>query len=588
MPLDSVTISALVRELNETAAGTRIDKIQQPEGDELLFSVRRNGFAGKLLISAGTGDARVHFTDAPFENPAQPPMFCMLLRKHLTGARITGITQPGLERMADISMDAVDQLGDICPRHLIVEMMGRYSNIILTDEEGRIIDCLRRVDSEMSEKRQVLPGLFYRLPPPQDKRDPFAVSAEKLAELLQNAPGDRPLDKWLLDTFAGFSPLMCRELAFRACGQTDLAVSGLLSLSLAKHLSSELSALGDRYRENSFEPFLLSDHDGRPADFSCLPIAQYGSALRGESFGSFSQLLDAFYSRRSHLQRMKQRSASLMKTVRNARDRASRKLAVQISELDGTKNRERLREFGDIITANLHTMKKGMEKLTAVDFYSENGEMCEIPLDIRKTPQQNAAKYYKDYTKARNAERFLTEQIENGRAELEYLNSVIDETERAESETDLSEIRRELTDAGYIKPEKNARKSKPIKSQPMRFVSSAGFEIRVGRSNVQNDQLTLKDARRNDIWLHAQKIHGSHVIISTNDEKVDEKTLYEAACLAAWFSQGRDGGKIPVDYTQVRYVKKPAGAKPGMVIYTDYKTVYVASDASIPDRLHGK
>lgn len=585
MPLDSVTITALVCELNEFVAGARIDKIQQPENDEILLFVRKTGFSRKLLISAGTGDARIHFADSTFENPYQPPMFCMLLRKHLIGARIVEITQHGQERMADILMVATNQIGDKNERHIIIELIGRYSNIILTDEDGRIIDCLRHVGTDMSKKRQVLPGLFYKLPPEQDKLNPFSVPLSSVIELLKNAQENKNLDKWYLDTFAGFSPLLCRELAFQACGEPDITVARALKEIGASRIAEQFEEFRIQCSEKRFVPFLLIDNEGRPIDFSCIPIAQYGGAMIGEEFESFSTLLDVFYSKRSHIQRMKQKSSALMKTVKNARDRASRKLAIQVSELDNTKNRERLRQFGDIITANIHTMKKGMDRLTAVDFYSEDYALCEIPLDVRSTPQQNAAKYYKNYTKARNAEKILAEQISNGQKELEYLNSVIDEIERAESELDISDIRCELIKSGYIKPDKNAKKAKQFQSQPMRFISNSGFEIRVGRSNVQNDQLTLKDARRNDIWLHAQKIHGAHVVITTNDSQVDETTMEEAARLAAWYSQGRYGTKVPVDYTQVRYVKKPSGAKPGMVIYTNYKTIYIKPDASTADKL---
>jgi len=582
MPLDSVCISALVRELGGQAVGMRVDKLQQPERDTLVLSLRGQKSSARLLIAAGTGDARLHFTSHSLENPQQPPMFCMLLRKHLTGARITGISQHGLERMADIAFDTTDQLGDACEKHLIVELMGRYSNIILTGGDGLIIDCLRRVDAEMSEKRQVLPGLIYRLPPPQQKLDPFSDERPDAGALIAAAAADMPADRWLLSTFTGLSPLLCREIAYRACGETDMPISELAQRGCATRVDAELRALADMYNDGTFMPCMLVDGDGKPADFSCIPILQYGAALRFEEFSTFSELLDAFYARRSMLQHMRQRSAALLKTVKNARDRVSRKLAAQMTELQGTKGRERLREYGDIITANLYRMKKSESVLIAEDFYS--GGTCEIPLDIRKTPQQNAAKYYKDYTKARNAEMYLTEQISLGETELSYLNSVVDEIERAESESDLSDIRRELTDAGYLKVDRGAR-AKPRPSRPMLFVSDSGYEIRVGRSNVQNDLLTFKSSRRTDIWLHAQKIHGSHVVISANGGEPDEATVVQAAKLAAWYSQARGSGKVPVDVTEIRRVKKPAGAKPGMVIYTDYRTVLAEPDGDLADRI---
>ena len=584
MPLDSVCISALVREIGAEAAGMRVDRIQQPERDTVVLSVRKQGASGRLLICAGTGDARIHFTDSSFENPQQPPMFCMLLRKHLTGARITGISQRSMERMADITFDTTDQLGDPCEKHLIVELMGRYSNIILTDGEGLIIECLRRVDATMSEKRQVLPGLIYRLPPPQDKTDPFSGPAPDLDTLSAVSP-DAPADRWLVSAFSGLSPLICRELAFRACGETDMPISEIRSLGLLPALGREMAELRADYERGTFEPYMLTDADGRPADFSCMQILQYGTALRCERSSSFSSLLDGFFTRRSALQHMKQRSSALLKTAKNARDRASRKLALQKTELEGTKGRERLREYGDIITANIHRMNRTIAVLTADDFYSPEGGTCEIKLDPRKTPQQNAAKYYKDYTKARNAEKYLTEQISQGETELAYLNSVVDEIERAESESDLTEIRRELTESGYIKEERGKQRQKQRISQPMRFVSDTGFEIRVGRNNVQNDQLTFKNSRRSDLWLHTQKIHGSHVVISADGREVDGTTIAQAAAIAAWYSQGRGSKNVQVDLTEIRHVRKPAGAKPGMVIYTDQTTVIADPDGALVERL---
>ena len=565
----------------------RVDRIQQPERDTVVLSVRKQGGAGKLLICAGTGDARIHFTSASFENPQQPPMFCMLLRKHLTGARITGIYQHETERMADISFDTTDQLGDTCQKHLIVELMGRYSNIILTDGEGLIVDCLRRVDATMSEKRQVLPGLLYRLPPPQDKTDMFSGPEPDL-EALADGSADMPADRWLVSVFSGVSPLICRELAFRACGETDMPISEIRSRGLLAALGREIAELRKRRENGSLEPYMLTDADGCPADFSCMPVLQYGSALKCEKAGSFSKLLDEFFTRRSSIQHMKQRSASLLKTAKNARDRSSRKLALQKTELENTRGRERLREFGDIITANIHRMDRSMTVLVADDFYSVDGEKCEIKLDPRRTPQQNAAKYYKDYTKARNAEKYLTEQIGAGETELAYLNSVIDEIERAESESDLTDIRRELTEAGYIREERGRQKQKPRTTQPLRFVSDTGFEIRVGRNNAQNDQLTFKSSRRSDLWLHTQKIHGSHVVISAEGREVDDTTIAQAAALAAWYSQGRGSKNVPVDITEIRHVKKPSGAKPGMVIYTDQTTVVADPDGRLADRLRQK
>jgi predicted ribosome quality control (RQC) complex YloA/Tae2 family protein len=592
MPLDAVCLAALKNELSGQITGLKIDKVQQPEQDELLLTLRGFGAALRLLISAGTGDARLHLTEFSFENPANPPMFCMLLRKHLLGARITGITQPPMERAVDIALEGADALGDLGEKHLILELMGRYSNIILTGRDGIIIDCLRRVDSLMSERRQVLPGLLYRLPPVQDKRDPLTLEREEFAGLLKDAPTDKSCDKWLLDTFCGLSPLICRELVHRAYGDTERRIFDIMKTDSGASLIKSFLALTGDIRDGRFVPYMLSDQEGKPRDFSFTAISQYGGALNLSRESSFSALLEAYYTRRDKAERMRQRSSSMTKTVKTAHDRVRRKLELQREELKKTQNRERLRQFGDIITSNMYAMNKGMEVLRAPDYYSETGGEAEIMLDPMKTPQQNAAKYYKDYTKAKNAESFLNEQIRLGENELDYLKSVLEEIDRAESERDLSEIRQELAETGYLKKQKTdkkpGKKEKSLQSDPMRFRSSTGMDIRVGKNNAQNDALTYRTAYKTDVWLHSQKIHGSHVIISTNGGEADDTSLYEAASLAAYYSQARGSKKVPVDFCLAKFVKKPPGAKPGMAIYTDYRTVIAEPDEVLAVKLRIK
>ena len=584
MPLDAVCISAVVNELQDTLADARVDKVQQPERDEIILSVRTKTDNRRLLISAGTGDARIHFTGSQYENPAQPPMFCMLLRKHLIGSVLTSVSQIEGERAVIFEFSHKSVFGDDESRKLIVELMGRYSNIILTDSEGLILDCLRRIDISVSEKRQVLPGLFYRIPPVQEKISIFSATDNDIANVLQNAQNGKALDKLIIENFSGISPLGCREIVGAAYGNTDVRVGECETESL----ENAFNAACDSIRAKKFTPCLVKNPDGRPMDFYCFNIKQYGTAAETEVYDSFSACLEEFYTGRARAERVRQRSAAMTKTVKNARDRIARKILLQNEELKKTFDRERLREFGDIISANMHAMKKGQSVLRAFDFYDPEGKECEIPLDVAKSPQQNAAKYYKDYTKAKNAEKALTEQIINGEAELEYLESVLEEIERAGGERDLSEIRSELEATGYLKQQKKNQKQKPAKFEPMRFTSSTGFEIRVGKNNTQNDQLTLKHSSKLDIWLHTQKIHGSHVIITTNGYEADEVTLHEAAQLAALYSKASEGSNVPVDYCLVKYVKKPVGGKPGMVIYTDYKTLYVTPDKTLPEKLGGK
>ncbi|HIR83828.1 MAG TPA: NFACT family protein [Candidatus Galloscillospira excrementavium] len=574
MPLDAICLMAVAEELRAAVLGGKIDKVYQPSRDEVVLAVRGSCGNGKLLLSGSPNHPRAQLTELSRENPAQPPMFCMLLRKHLTGARILDIVQPPMERVLDFRLECLDELGDRVERRLVLEALGRHANLILLDGEGRITDCLRRVDSDMSRQRQVLPGLYYRLPPAQEKADPLAMDEEELRALLSSLP-EREGDKLLLDTFNGISPLIAREVAFRAGGDRGA-------------LADKLLAVLNDVREKRFTPYMLL-REGKPVDFSFLPILQYGPATELREYDTFGHLLDDFYAQREQADRVRQRGADLLRSVTAARDRTARKLQNQRREREATYGRERLRELGDILTSNLHAMEKGMSKLTAQDFYDPDGKLVDISLDPLLTPQQNAAKYYKDYNRAKTAERMLTLQIEKNEGELEYLNSVLENLSLAEGERDLQEIRQELTDTGYLRRQKKAAgREKRVAGKPMEFRSSAGLRISVGKNNSQNDILTTKLSRKSDIWLHTQKIHGSHVILWTEGGEPDLQSLHEAAVLAATFSQAREGSKVPVDYTPVKYVKKPAGARPGMVVYTTYETAYVDPSEELAKRLRVK
>ena len=587
MPLDALCLSGVVHELQNALSGAKIDKIYQPGRDEVVLALRAPAGNVKLLLSANPSHPRAHLTQISRENPDKPPMFCMLLRKHLSGARLLELVQPPMERVVDLRLEALDELGDRVERRLVLEAMGRHSNLILLDGEGRIMDCLRRVDSDMSARRQVLPGLFYRLPPAQEKLDPSSLDRAALESALAAAPEESQADKWLLDTFGGLSPLICRELAFRAGGATDARLHQMGEGGRSR-LLDELEGLLRSVQENSFTPVML-EKEGHPSDFTFQPISQYGPAVSCVPFPSFSALLDRFYEQRENQERVRQRGQDLIRSVTNARDRASRKIGLQEQELAATRDRERLRQFGDIITSNLHAMEKGMSRLTAADFYDPECPQIHIPLDPLLTPQQNAAKYYKEYNKAKTAESILTLQLEKGRRDLDYLNSVLEAIALAEGERDLQEIRQELTDTGYLRrPSKARDRGKRVASKPMEFRSSSGLRISVGKNNTQNDLLTTKQAFKSDLWFHTQKIHGSHVILWTEGGQPDLTSIQEAAQLAAWFSQGRESGKVAVDYTPVKYVKKPGGARPGMVVYTTYETAYVAPDGELARRLRVK
>ena len=583
MPLDAVCLSGVVKELRKALLGLRIEKVQQPARDQVILTFRGNK---KLLLCAGASQARIHLTNISRENPAQPPMFCMLLRKHLGSGRLTAIEQPALERAVILTVEIVDELGEPGIRKLAVECMGRYSNLILLDGEDRIIDCLRRVDMEMSERRQVLPGLFYHLPPAQDKADPLAVSGEEFRAMLDAAPDGTDAAKWLLDRFFGLSPLVCRELVYMSC--KDGAC--LWNESDRETLAGTFDIWQEMVRgENGkqFTPWMLTK-DGKPADFSYMPIQQYGKAMEGQAWDAFSPMLDAFYETREQIERVRQRGADLQRTASNARDRARRKLAMQEKEYAQTQDRDRLRICGELITANLYRMARGSSVLRAENYYEEGCPEVEIPLDPLLTPQQNAAKYFKRYTKAKTAEEYLTVQMELARRERDWLESVLDELSRAETEQDFNDIRRELREAGYLKgPAPGRKEPRRGPSRPRIFRSSGGFRILVGRSNTQNDQL-VKEAFKSDYWFHTQRIHGSHVILCAEGRDPDERSMTEAAMLAAWFSQGREGGQVAVDYTQVKNVRKPNGARPGMVVYDPYQTAYVTPSEDVIKALEEK
>ena len=567
MPLDALCISEVTGEL-QALAGSRVDKVQQPERDVLLLHLRGGAGAVRLLISAGSGSARVHLTRMDRENPAEPPMFCMLLRKHLSGARLLSVEQPDWERVMLLRFACLDELGEASEKLLAVELMGRNANIILVDGAGRILDCLHKADPMTAPKRPLLPGLFYALPPAQEKANLFQTAEEAFAQAFARGRRDQKADEWLVQTFAGVSPLLARELAALAAGESDVR----LGETSADKLWAAFSAL----REQKAQPTLLL-RDDVPFDLYCRPIRQYGGALRQETKESFSELLDSFYTEKERFAHQQQRSQTLVKLVKNRRERAARKLAARLEERKATAQRETWRQYGDLIKANLYRMQRGQTALETENFYDPENASISIPLEAKLSPQQNAERYYKLYTKAKNAEKVLTEQIDEARRELEYLESVQQELTLAAGEKDLGEIRQELISQGYLHPtDKRRRKDPP--PRPLRYRSSDGSLIQVGKNNLQNDWLTLKSADKNDVWFHVQKSHGSHVVARCGRE--DRETLETAAMLAAWYSEARNSANVPVDYTLVRYVKKPGGARPGMVIYTDYKTIYVTPERS--------
>ena len=571
MALDTVMLSALAAELRPKLEGARIDKVRQPEREQVLLSIRNKGENMRLLINAGAGSGRVALTRQSFENPAEPPMFCMLLRKYLVGARIEKLTQPNWERLLMVDIISHNELGDSVCLKLAIELMGRSSNLVLVGDDGRIIDCLRRMEYGGDVQRRMLPGMIYRLPPAQKKPLIFDCDRAQIESALNSSEDGKPLDKRLLDSFSGLSPLVCRELVHRAF--YDISC-----------LPDALEAFLESVRAGEFTPTLLTK-DGKPAEYSFMQLKQYGSEYEQQSLNSFSELLDAYYSKRELSERRRRRARELSHSVKTARDRIQRKLVCRLEELERTYGREEIRKNAELLTANMYRVKRGDSSVTVEDYYTDGCPSVEIKLDILKTPQQNAAAMFKEYNKLKTAEIHLTALVAEGEKQLDYLNSVLDELERAETERDLAEIRRELLETGYLKNQKGAKPDKSKKQGPMRFISSDGYEILVGRSNSQNDELTTKTARRTDIWLHTKSVHGSHVIISCEGREPPERTIAEAASIAAYYSQGREGGKTAVDYTAVRFVRKPSGSMPGKVVYTDYRTVMAEADEALCEKL---
>lgn len=581
MPLDAICLQAVVEELRPQLLGLRIDKVQQPARDQVILLLRGNK---RLLLNAGANAPRLQLTELLRDNPAEPPMFCMLLRKHLVGARIADITQPILERLVRMELDITDDFGQPGKRTLVLEAMGRRSNLILLDGDGRIIDCMRRVDADLSAARQVLPGLFYEPPASAGRLPMTEETAEGFGAKLRQASTEQQLDSFLLEQYFGISPMMARELAFRTVGSTDGRIFELDTAG-SDRFWQNFNEVSTAVKECRFVPILLNKN-GKPFEFSCLPILQYGFAVQEERLDSFSQLLDQFYEAREKQERVRQKGADLIRTATTARDRVKRKLAMQEKDYAATQNRDELRICGDLITANLYRMEKGSASLVCENYYEENCPEKRIQLDPLLTPQQNAAKYYKRYTKAKTAEKYLREQMTQARQDLEYLESVLQEIAQAETEQDFTDIRSELRDSGFLR--KQGKKEINRAAKPREFRTSTGYRVLVGRNNRQNDKLTMKDADWRDLWFHTQKIHGSHVILCSGGNEVDDDTIVEAAKLAAYYSQARESGNVPVDYTQVKNVKKPSGARPGMVIYSTCRTVNVTPDEAFVKSLEKK
>lgn len=578
MPFDGGLLHKISQEI-EKLIGARVDKISQPTREILIIALRHPAGNRRLMLSASSAAPKVHFTDLALENPKTAPMFCMLLRKKLGSGRLVKVSQPGLDRILTLTFSCYNELGDQVELSLVCEIMGRHSNVILVDGDGRILDSVKRVDFVTSEVRQVLPGLRYSPPPAQQKHSLLEEKPGDIAEAILEGR-DIPLSKAVLEQVQGLSPMICREVSGLVCGEADLTVSQLWDKK--PQLTAALTMLAEALAPGGGCPVLVEDPRGRGQDFTWIMPGQYPDSWQKRIYPGYSQLVDGFFTGKDTAEEMRHKSAQLHKHIQTLRDRLRRKLVAQQEDLEKSAGRETWKQWGDIISANLYTMKKGDRLLRAENFFADPPEMIDIPLDNMLTPSANAQKYYGEYRKAATAESKLRELMAQGQTELEYLESVLAQLERARTTDELEGIREELISQGYLR-RGEARGKKQLKLEPLRFVSSDGYTILCGRNNLQNDQLTLREAKGYDLFFHTQKIHGSHVILQSMG--VDEfplTTIEEAAVIAACYSAAGTASdretKIPVDYTPVRYVKKPRGAKPGMVVYNTYETLMVGAD----------
>ncbi len=545
MALDGIFLYHLKNEISDFAVDSRVDKIHQPSRDEIVINLRSRRGSKRLLISCNADSARIHFTDYPPENPPKPPMFCLLLRRRLTGAWVTSIEQDNLERILKINFSGTDELGDKTKYSLIVEIMGKYSNIIFTDENNKIIDSVKRIDENKSQVREILPGMPYVSPPSQDKLNIFTDDFDTVKN--QIAKSKKGLYKAVMDTVKGVSPIVCRE------------IENGLSLDDFRHFANHPTPT-----------VVIMDV---PKDFSFMDIKQYGSLATIKKYDSFSALLDYFFYERVRYMRIKARSADLFKVVNTLQERAVRKIANRTRELDECKDKETYKLFGDLINSNQYRLTKGSPFYDLENYY-DNNNIIRIPADVTLTPAQNAQKYYKEYRKKQIAQSKLIDFIDEAKAEAQYFESVIDALSRAETDSEITEIKNELSQAGYIKKQNDNKKKNAKVLKPLHFKTRDGFDVYVGRNNIMNDKLTMKTAKNYDTWFHVQDSAGSHVICETSGKEITDDAIHDCAVIAAYYSKARESSNVAVDYTLVKNIKKPNGAKFGFVVYDTYKTEF--------------
>ena len=576
MAFDAGMLASVINEINVLSGGARIEKVYQPSADELIIQMRSFEGGKRLLINAGGNNPRVGFTEVTRENPQNPPMFCMLLRKYLNGAKLVGVHQAGFERVVFFDFITRDEMGFECKRTLIAEIMGKYSNLIFADENLRIIAALKTVDFTTSSLRQVLPGMRYEMPPKQDKKDPLEENKEGFFDSARSYPAERGADKFITSTYLGISATVAREIVYRASNDTDTA----LSLCSGEKLWREFSAVVSMIKNNEYSPCLVCKKEGgAPVEYAFCKLSHYGEdSFSVFDFESVGKLLDSFFEGRDRETRVKQYASDLLKILSNAHARISKKLEIQRTELAECEKGEEYRKTGDLITANIYMLKRGMKKVTLIDYENQLADgsfaECEIELDERLSPAANAQRMYKKYNKTKSARVALAKQIEIGEEEARYIDTVFDALSRAETPSDLSEIREELYRSGYASKMKSYARTKAPKPVFLEYKTTGGYRVVCGKNNMQNEQITFKMAEKTDYWFHAKNVPGSHVLMMCAGEEPDAKDFTEAAEIAA-FNSKAEGENIAVDYTYAKNVKKPPSSKPGFVIYHTNWTAYV-------------
>ncbi len=571
MGFDGIATAGIKAELEWALLGGKIEKITQPLWDEVNITIRNKGESYRLLLSANTASARVHLTDSQKASPQKAPMFCMLLRKHIAGAKIIGIEQRDFDRVLQITMECYDELGNQTTKLLFAEIMGKHSNIIITDSEYRILGSIKHVDFTVSSVRQVLPGMRYELTPSQQKVNPLLVTSEDILQLINGATGTA--DKFILNTFTGIGPLNAREIVFDAFGVTDKAMN-LLNSTEKRLFTEKITDFFLKVEQLQFSPVLLFKEQDIPWDFNAVDISQYKGLIGIKGFDTMSAALDEFYQNRNKMQNLREKSATTKKYLDNNLARCRKKIFLLQQTIEQSADKEKYKVFGDLLTANLHRLHETASFIEVENYYN-NMELVKIPLLSELSPSKNAQRYYRLYQKHKNAAIEAAKQLKLANNELLYLESVSDSLLRAENEDDIEQIKQELTEQNY-KPfyKANSAAGKVQKAKPMQFYID-GFEVFVGKNNIQNDTLTLKMSNKKDLWFHVKSFAGSHVVLKTDRAEPSQETIVKVAKAAAYYSSAKESSNVPVDYTEIKNVRKPNGAKPGMVIYVNYNTINV-------------